>query len=68
MLIILQINNKMQMRKLATRLLLTILLSIVALIAVKQAQIGNFKSFLVIVTVALTLGVAAIYQKHLQNR
>jgi hypothetical protein len=38
-----------------------------ALIGAQQAQINNFKPFVVIVTVALILGAMAYYQKHLQH-
>ncbi|MDC9715206.1 MAG: hypothetical protein PSN36_05265 [Gammaproteobacteria bacterium] len=48
-------------------LLSTISLSTLALMGTQQAQINNFKPFLVIILVALVLGVMAIYQKHLQH-
>ncbi|WXT99593.1 MAG: hypothetical protein Ctma_0293 [Catillopecten margaritatus gill symbiont] len=49
-------------------LLSTTSLSVLALIGSKQAEINNFKPFLVIASVALILGVMATYQKHLQYR
>ncbi len=58
----------MQTRKLIIGgLLSTTSLSVLALIGAQQAQINNFKPFVVIVLVALTLGVIATYQKHLQG-
>ncbi|CAC9477156.1 hypothetical protein [bacterium endosymbiont of Bathymodiolus sp. 5 South] len=48
-------------------LLSTTSLSVLALIGAQQAQINNFKPFVVIVTVALILGAMAYYQKHLQH-
>lgn len=58
----------MQLKKiLISGLLSTTSLSVLALIGVKQAQINNFKPFLVITIVVLILGVTATYQKHLQH-
>ena len=48
-------------------LLSTTSLSVLALIGAQQAQINNFKPFMVIILVALVLGAIATYQKYLQN-
>ncbi|AYQ56188.1 hypothetical protein BTHERMOSOX_1388 [Bathymodiolus thermophilus thioautotrophic gill symbiont] len=48
-------------------LLSTVSLSALALIGTQQAQINNFKPFLVITVVVSILGVMAIYQKRLQR-
>ncbi len=58
----------MQTRKLIIGgLLSTTSLSVLALIGAQQAQINNFKPFMVMVLVTLTLGMMATYQKHLQH-
>jgi uncharacterized membrane protein len=46
----------------------TISLSVLALVGNQQAQINNFKPFLVITIVALILGSVAYYQKSLQRQ
>lgn len=59
----------MQLKKiLIGGLLSTTSLSVLALIGTKQAEINNFKPFLIITIIALILGVLAYYQKQLQHR
>jgi hypothetical protein len=48
-------------------LLSTTSLSVLALIGAQQAQINNFKPFMVIILVVMVLGAMATYQKYLQN-
>ncbi|CAC9528896.1 hypothetical protein [uncultured Gammaproteobacteria bacterium] len=48
-------------------LLSTTSLSVLALIGVQQAQINNFKPFMIIILVVLVLSAMATYQKYLQN-
>ncbi|CAC9494361.1 hypothetical protein [uncultured Gammaproteobacteria bacterium] len=48
-------------------LLSTTSLSVLALIGAQQAQINNFKPFMIIILVVLVLGAMATYQKYLQN-
>ncbi|SMM97849.1 hypothetical protein SPONL_1495 [uncultured Candidatus Thioglobus sp.] len=43
-------------------------LSVLAFVGSQQAQLNNFKPFLVITVVAFTLGIVAYYQKSLQNQ
>ncbi|SMN10739.1 hypothetical protein SPBRAN_914 [uncultured Candidatus Thioglobus sp.] len=49
-------------------LLFVFSLSVLAFVGSQQAQINNFKPFLVITVVALVLGTVAYYQKSLQNQ
>ncbi|CAB5496120.1 hypothetical protein [uncultured Gammaproteobacteria bacterium] len=48
-------------------LLSTTSLSVLALIGAQQAQINNFKPFMIIILVVLVLSAMATYQKYLQN-
>ncbi|CAB9539372.1 hypothetical protein [uncultured Gammaproteobacteria bacterium] len=48
-------------------LLSTVSLSALALIGTQQAQINNFKPFLIITVVVSILGAIATYQKRLQR-
>jgi hypothetical protein len=65
------INNKGRTMKLKKIIIAVILsstsLSVLALMGEHQAQINNFKPFMVITIVTLLLGTMAAYQKHLQR-